>query len=337
MKNEQLAQVFAQISDLYAEAAVLMSEGTKEEAKVEEKPKAKSAPKKEKPAEKAEKKTVEKKTESGEKTEEELNEMSFNALKKYAKEVGVPATGKRDDIIARILGGEEEPKKAEKPKQEKSKVVSLEEKKEEKAEYEALADELLDENEVDDIISELKSVGLKGITKKNVRKKLIEALKKDLLDLGDDEEEEEVEDDDDEVIDENYYFEAYDAEDEPNNPDNVKEQDRLDAMIELQKDILADVEEEDLSVADMKAFLLDNSTEDEKVEIEQFDEDEILACYCELRKRMIDDDGEDYSDHADDPYFVNGEIYCYGHKCVLKDGEYFDEVGEESFQLDDEE
>ena len=58
MKNEQLAQVFAQISDLYAEAAVLMSEGTKEEAKVEEKPKAKSAPKKEKPAEKAEKKPM---------------------------------------------------------------------------------------------------------------------------------------------------------------------------------------------------------------------------------------------------------------------------------------
>ena len=356
MKNKKLAEVFSKMAALYTELAELCGA---EETAVAEEPKTeksvkstgKKSPKKtEEPVEEDEK---EEQTETaGEKTAEELNDMPFNALKKYAASVGVSATGKRDDIIARILGGvdaddegDDEPdekpeeKKAPVKKGKKSNVVSMEEKKEELAEYEETADDILEENDIDDVISELKEAGVKGVTKKNVKSKLIEALKKGLIDLEDDDnEDDDAEpaddgDDDGEEIDENTYFEDYDDEDGANNPDNVTEKARLKAMVKTQKAILADIENEDLDVDEMRSFLLENSTEDEQQEIEDFDDDDVIAAYCEMMKRYIDDEGEDYSD-SEDPYYVNGEIYAHAHKCSEADGEYVDEVSGETFELE---
>lgn len=350
MNNKKLVAIFSQMAALYTELAELC--GVEETAVANEPKTEKGAKSTGKESPKKSKEPVDEgaeETKEGVKTAEELNDMPFNALKKYAASVGVAATGKREDIIARILGGADdgededdeksEEKKAPAKKGRSNKVVSMEEKKEEIAEYEETADDILEENDLDDVITELKEAGVKGVTKKNVKKKLIDALKKGLIDLEDDDDEDEDSEpaddaDGDEIeIDESTYFEDYDDEDGANNPANVTEKARLNAMIEVQKAILDDIENEDLDVDEMKSFLLENSTEDEQQEIEDFDDDDVIAAYCEMMKRYIDDEGEDYSD-SEDPYYVNGEVYAHAHKCGEADGEYVDEVSGETFELE---
>lgn len=309
-------------------------------------------PVQEKKVEKPKKEAVKKESSSDDVTVKSLEEMGYNDLKKYAASVGVSATGKRDDIIARILDvgvqndEDKEPvKKEESTKKKSNKIVNIEDKRAEK-EFEDTADDILEENDLEDVISELKEVGMKGVTKKNVRDKLIEALKEDLIDLEDDEDDEESadekdeaeeipdeeeDDEGDEVIDNETYFEDFDPEG-VNNPKNVKSKDRLKAMMEIQEDILDSIEANDLDEAIMKSFLLENSTEDEQEEIEEFDEDEVMAAYIELRKRMVDDDGDDMSD-TDDAYYVNDIVYGHGRECKETDGEYVDEVSGETFEI----
>lgn len=296
---------------------------------------------------------------------EDLEKMAFNELKKFAKDHGIDAKGKRDDIIERILAEveSEDVEDAEEPAEEKpakkstkkDKVVSFDEKADDVKKLLEQADEILDEYDEDDIISELKEVGIKGVTKKTLRDKIVEALKKGLLEFEDEEEdtedeelpfgdaeseEDDADDDSDddeegEEIDENTYFEDYDDDNESNNPENVSSKKRMKAMVKLQKSLLNDIENEELDVDSMKSFILENSTEDEQEEVEDFDDDDIIATYLELRKRMIDDEGDDMSGE-DDPYEVNGEVFAHGHLCPkTEDGKYVDEVSGDTFELAD--
>ena len=65
--------------------------------------------------------------ESSESEEEDLESLSYNELKKRAKEAGVSATGNRKELIEKIrnAGGEEsEPEAEEQPQEETAEVVN---------------------------------------------------------------------------------------------------------------------------------------------------------------------------------------------------------------------
>ena len=339
MSTKEIASIYGQISELFAKLSTAVCAAETDAESVEHVEDDKKSVKSDV---KSEKKSSTGK--AGVKTEEELQSMQFNALKKYAVSLGVDPAGKRNDIIARILGAsdgaeaeEAVPVEDKKPgKKDKDNVVPIEKKREENSEYEETADSLMKEYDVEDLIAELEEAGVKGVTKRTLRKKLIEALKKGLINLEEEDDEDDSEDDaDGDEVDENTYFEDYDDEDRANDPNNVTEKSRLDAMVEVQKDILNDIDREKLDVEEMKSFLLENSTEDEQQDIEGYDDDDVIAAYCEIRKRYIDDDGDDYSD-SDDPYYVNGNVYAHAHKCAVTDGEYIDEVSGEKFELDEE-
>lgn len=354
----ELAKLAVEVDTLNAPVDV-----ADEPAPVEKKPAKKSA-KKAAPVkeEKAESTDVSK---AGSYTEESLNEINYADLKKIAASLGLSAKGKRNELVERILSAQgddsadevEEPAKKPAKKKKSDKVVDLEEKKAEKAakasdeedEFGEIADEVLESTEDEDIIDILKEVGLKRITKKNLRAKLIDALSKGLLDefLDDDEDEEdesvedaedeaeEVDDDDDEEeieIDETTYFEDFDP-DGVNDPDECEDP-RLATMLEVQETILHKIETGSLKEATMRKFLLSNSTEDEKEEIEEYDSEQVIAAYCELRKRMVDDQGDDMSKEAQDGYYINEELYVCGHKCVEADGELISEVTGDVFDME---
>lgn len=256
---------------------------------------------------------------------EKLEGMKFNELKKYAASVGVDAKGKREDIIARILGADTTSTEEE-PVEEKSNVTPISkgkkaEKKEDK--FDEQAKEFLKEMEVKDVIDALDDVGVKA-DEKNVQEKLAYALREGLIEAGDDEDEDtededteekgsiEIPDDEDEEeeeIDGETYFSEYD--DGTNDPSKMSKK-RKKAVVKLQEEKLQEIEDEKLSMDDIVDFLSENVTEEEAENIDTDDEESVIGNYLELVKRLVDDDGELHA--PNDPYEIGGENYCCGHK-----------------------
>ena len=297
--------------------------------------------------------------EAGTLSREQLMSMKFNDLKKLGASLGVSCSGKRDEIIDRILNvsvkASVEPEESEdEGTAEKGKVVpiskskkgGLKKKKEEPEEEETaaeeeeevgpseesikLAEELTEDMSAKEIIDYLAECGIKAKGKKSdVILVLAKGIEDGTVELEDDEEdtedeeeaeesvdegEEEVSSDDEEEgeeFNEESYFPEYD-EAGYNNPDSMKEE-RAEAVKAMMADIIEKVENDELKEEDMQTFL-ENVCTDEELEAlgEDYEFEELVALYCEIRKRFVDDDGEEHE--PGDPYELNEKNFCCGHE-----------------------
>lgn len=279
--------------------------------------------------------------------EEKLRKMKYNEFKKYASSLGVDCKGTRDEIMARVLEVLNSPMNPPIEEEEVSEEVeepTVEE--EEVDEYLEQAKSLAEENSVEDIIDALKDVNIKA-TKKNYIEKLADALRAGLLELDDEEDAEEeddteVEEDDvEEVEDENsaeYEVGEYNAEYDPEgfNDPNAMTKKRLKKCESLVKGIINDITSDKLTRDDCIDFLENFLTEEEADLIEdEEDDDQIVSMYCEIKKRFIDDDGEENEPNS--PYEIDGENFCCGHKLKYekKSNKYICEICGEEYEADE--
>lgn len=290
------------------------------------------------PTKKTAKKTVEVEEdtdeETGEITAEELEAMSYNEIKAYAKEIGVKAVGSHKQILNAILKAmqpddEEEEEEDEEPvkptkntKSKKAKKVvepEPEEEDEEEEEDEDINAEIedsieyelgqMDVEELADILSEA-GLSTKG-KKEALIARIIKGIEDGKIELEEEEEDEDVEDadaDEEEV-------EEYDVND-PENPDMTKA--RKKAIIALTKEIQASIKKKKLTVKEMTDYLL--SVGYTKKELKDADADEITELYIGCNCMFIDDEGEEVEHET--PYEVNGMPACCGKFLELEDDTY---------------
>ena len=220
--------------------------------------------------------------------------------------------------------------------------------------YIAMAKQIVEESGVESCIEALKECNVKA-TKKNVVEKLAEAIEQGLVEIEDDageeyesdstaeedfsedEDEEEVdedsddeedseedededdssEEDDDEEVDASSYFAKYDP-NGINDPENMTDE-RKEAIEKMMEEILDSVDDDDF-IPNVEKYLEENAT-DAEIDLlgEDYDETEEAKLYMEMKKRTIDDDGEEHEpaeaeSEEGDPYEINGHDMCCGHE-----------------------
>ena len=224
----------------------------------------------------------------------------------------------------------------------------------EEVDYVAMAKQIVEESGVESCIEALKECNVKA-TKKNVVEKLAEAIEQGLVEIEDDageeyesdstaeedfsedEDEEETdedsddeedseedededdssEEDDDEEVDASSYFAKYDPHG-INDPENMTDE-RKEAIEKMMEEILDSVDDDDF-IPNVEKYLEENAT-DAEIDLlgEDYDETEEAKLYMEMKKRTIDDDGEEHEpaeaeSEEGDPYEINGHDMCCGHE-----------------------
>lgn len=132
-------------------------------------------------------------------------------------------------------------------------------------------------------------------------------------DDDDDESEDDEEDEDDGEEDEltpDSYFSDFDEEG-INDPRNMTKK-RSKAVIREMTRIIKGVDDESIDEETINEFMNDFLTEDELESYEELDTDDKLAMFCEMKKRLIDDDGEIHE--AEDVYSIDDNNFCCGHE-----------------------
>lgn len=244
-------------------------------------------------------------------TREQLDGMTYNDLKKLAKEIGVSAVGARPELTDRILGVEVEV--------EEEAIVDVSDAPEEELTGDEVADRvraLVADMSVSDIADVLAEVGVSAKGKKEALvEKLIKAVKDGLISLEDDDEEavtadEPVEAEEEAVTEEvvaDDEDEDYDPTNDPKNPNMTKE--RKTALVAFDKSTRASVKNGEISYEDMRTFLAEFHDMDVK-DLDEYADKDILDFYIDAASRFVDDDGEIVEEEA---YMLNGEPACCGH------------------------
>lgn len=267
-------------------------------------------------------------------TREQLEGMTYNNIKKLAKELGVSAVGNREEITARILGEtveaepeavvEEAPaKKTTKTKAEKTEpeVVEVDEKDNDPLYakvVEAIAD--MSNEEIADVLADI-GVSAKG-KREALIEKVVQAVRDGLLDFDDDEAEEEVE--------------------ETPAPAPAKKTKEAPAPVESdedeEEDLTNDIDNPEMTEARRKAILAQDSsirkqfkkgevTRDNLVEflqsfydtdedMDDMSDDDLLDTYIDAVCRLVDDEGDLVEEGA---YTLNGEPACCGRVLVYSE------------------
>lgn len=287
-------------------------------------------------------------TVEGKFSREQLMSMKFNELKKLGASVGVSCKGTRDEIVERMLqvtvsatvveNDEAEPEKTEAPAKDDGKVVvpinkkkgglkksaKTEEPEEEEVDeqYIQMATEATEDMSAKEIIEYLAEFDIEAKGKKSdVVKVLAKAIADGIVQLEDDDEEDDseeeadveetVEDEDGEEFNEESYFPEYDPEG-VNNPEGMSEE-RAEAVKFMMADIIEGVENDTITEEDIQTFLETYASEEELEALgDDYQFEDLVAMYCEVKKRFIDDDGEEHE--AGDPYEIDEENYCCGRK-----------------------
>lgn len=300
-----------------------ISESTTEEVSAPKKSSAKTS--------KKEVKETEDNTESSvEFTEEELNSMSYNELKKLAKELGVSATGSRKELVKKLLSGdfesadesedeeEEASKKSSKTvgkSSKKSAPVEDEEDEEDEDEDEEPVDEEDDseddedsvESQVNALVEDMTDDELKelldsvNISSRGKRQalisKIITAVEDGLISLEEDEEDSEGTDDE----------EPEKSESKSSDVTEGMTKKRKKAYKELCDETSEQFENGDITREDLIDFINEfNGTSDK---MKKVSDEDLLTQYLEISAMLIDDDGEIVEEGA---YYINEEPYCCG-------------------------
>ena len=265
-------------------------------------------------------------------TQEQLDGLSYNNLKRLAKEMGIPAVGSRDELTQKILAYDGEvpnpdaqDEETEEPVEEKTPAKTTKVAKKSEPVVEEDDDE--DEEEVDPIVAQvneavedmtdeeimdiLADVGVKAKGKRqSLISAVIKAVRDGKIDLDDDDE---SEDDEDEADTEAESEETeYDVND-PENPDMTKE--RKTAIEAYEADIRADFKNGDITRKQLIEWL--NEFHDTKDTMKKKSDEEILAEYIYCSCLLINDEGE--MPEEEGAYTVNGIPYCCGHELAYNE------------------
>jgi hypothetical protein len=251
-----------------------------------------------------------------------LDAMTYNDLKKYAKEVGVPAVGNRDEITAKILNGGSAPAETTAPaKTAPAKTVGKktapapepepEPEEEEEAEAEddvrSQVEEAIADMSNEDLASILSDIGISPKGKREALvDKIVKAVEDGLLDFGDDEESEEGEEAPAEAESETESEEE--EEDNVNdleNPDMTEE--RKEAIVAADADIRKQFKAKKIKRKDMVEFL--QQFYDTEEDMKDMSDNDVLDTYIDACCRLIDDTGEAVEEGA---YELNGQPACCG-------------------------
>lgn len=268
-------------------------------------------------------------------TQEQLDGLSYNNLKRLAKEMGIPAVGSRDELTQKILSydgevpapeAEDESETAEEPVEEKTTRKSP--RKIQKSEPEPVEEDEDDEDDeeedpivakvneaVEDMTDEeimdiLADVGVKA---KGKRQALISAVIKAVRDGKIDLDDEESEEDEDGAETEAESEETeYDVND-PENPNMTEE--RKAAIKAYEADIRADFDNGDITRKQLIEWL--NEFHDTKDTMKKKSDEEILSEYIYCSCLLINDEGE--MPEEEGAYTVNGIPYCCGHELAYNE------------------
>lgn len=237
----------------------------------------------------------------------ELQAMTYNQLKKLAKDNGLDTTGKKDDLIARLLplamaDDEEEatPEVVEAQPEEVTQEEVVEEVEEATPNtlYSKVERELA-EYSVEELAEILESVGISPKGKRQaLLSKICDAVEEGLLefDTEEDAEGEEAVAVDEKPVAINPYF----------NPDTMTELRRL-AVEEAVEDINTQIDngeiEEEMIDDLMPHFYTDYDT--------KFPIEDKIKYFVEAYQRLIDDEGERHE--FQEPYYIDEKEACCGH------------------------
>lgn len=260
-------------------------------------------------------------------TREQLDGLSYNNLKRLAKEMGIPAVGSRDELTEKMLNfdgeiptvEEEETKPAPKTVSKKSEPVVEDDDDDDEEEDPIVAkvNEAVEDMTDEEIMDILADVGVKA---KGKRQALISAVIKavhdgkiDLDDEDSDDEDEdavaEVEEDVDTDTDEEAEYDVND----PENPDMTDE--RRTAIEAYEADTRADFENGDIDRKTLVEWL--NEFHNTKDSMKKKSDDEILEEYIYCSCLLINDEGE--MPEEEGAYTVNGIPYCCGHELAFNE------------------
>lgn len=278
---------------------------------------------------------------NGNLSREELDSLSYNNLKKVAKDLGISATGAREELTEKILNAdttapaeedsvkEETPapasksKKSPKPKalgKKPTSVVEPEPEEEEEDEEEdpivAKVNEAVEDMSNEEIADLLTEVGVKAKGKRQALiAAVIKAVEEGKIDLDDEDEEDESDESDEDVSDEETAEvetdddsdEEYDVND-PENPDMTEE--RKEALNAFDTETRDDFKNGELTRKDMIAWL--NDFHGTKDTMKKKSDKDILDEYITCSMLFINDEGEIPEEEG--AYNVNGVPYCCGRE-----------------------
>lgn len=272
-------------------------------------------------------KTVKEKAETtSDLTEEELKGMTYNDLKKLAKEMGISAVGNRKELMSKLLNGEfteevedddevEEtvaPKKTSKPVTKKKPEPPVDEEDEEEEELEEEEEEIDPvEQQVLEAVEDMEDEEIKelledsGISSKGKRQamiaKLVKAVKDGKIDFDTNDNSE------DEDTDSEESEEDSDDEDSVEDITATMTKKRKKAYLEFVKETEESFGDGEISREDLIEFINDfNNTKDK---MKSVSDEELIGAYCTISANLIDDDGEIVEEGA---YVINDEPYCCG-------------------------
>lgn len=262
-------------------------------------------------------------------TEEQLNSLSYNNLKRLAKEMGIPATGARDELTKKILSYEGEVPNPEAPAEEETpapaKATRKIEKKSEPVEEEEDDDEEEDPivakvmEAVEDMTNEeiadiLADVGVKAKGKRqSLISAVIQAVKDGKIDLDDEEEsDEESEEETAPAQTEESDEEEFDIND-PENPDMTAE--RKTALEAYKSEVENDFEDGAITREQIVEWLNEyHGTEDT---MKKKSDEDLVEEYIYYSSLLINDEGE--MPEEEGAYTVNGIPYCCGHELAYNE------------------
>lgn len=257
-------------------------------------------------------------TESGSYTAEQLEEMSYNDIKKLAKSLGISAVGNRTALVSAILGVSEDSEEKPEAEDEEFEEVTSDEDSDSEDDSEDEDEEDTDEDDEDNVSAQVESA-VADMSDDEIRElladaelstkgkrqaliaRLVEAVEEGVIEFGDDEESYEDTDED----------ESEDDAEESDDGDVTKgmTKDRRAAYDQVCKDTESAFESGDITREDLIEFINDfNGTSDK---FKKVSDEELLENYLTIAANLISDDGE----VSEEPglYYINDEPHCCGH------------------------
>lgn len=239
-------------------------------------------------------------------TREQLDGMTYNNIKKLAKDMGISAVGNREEITNRILGCT--PDETATAENEAPEEVPVDEKSNDPI-YAKVVDAVADMTN-EEIADVLVDIGLSAKGKREALiEKVVQAVKDGLLDFDDEDEEEETE-----VAEAPVAKEAPVEDSDEEEEDNTNDIDNP-AMTEARKKAILAQDEEireqfskgDVTRDDLVEFL--QSFYDTEDDMSDMSDEDLLDTYIDAVCRLVDDEGDLVEEGA---YSLNGEPACCG-------------------------
>ena len=260
-------------------------------------------------------------------TQEQLDGLSYNNLKRLAKEMGIPATGARDELTQKILNfegeiptpdedEEETPAPAKTTRKiEKSEPVEEEDEDDDEEEDPIVAKvmEAVEDMTNEEIADILADVGVKAKGKRqSLISAVIQAVKDGKIDLDDEDEEEEESEEETAPAESEESEEEFDIND-PENPDMTKE--RKTALEAYKSEVENDFAEGSITRKQIVEWLNEyHGTEDT---MKKKSDEDLVEEYIYYSSLLINDEGE--MPEEEGAYTVNGIPYCCGHELAYNE------------------